>query len=130
MYDLSAIDGRDPYDLFLRGVQPLITIENPAAVTDRQLYLFRDSFGSSLAPLLASAYKKITVIDMRYIDSRVLDYYITDDEAEAAALFVGDFLAGAGVFNPRLRGFAQEDADVLFLYSAQIMNNPDVLMVK
>jgi len=130
MYDLPAVNGRDPYDLFLRGVQPLITIDNPAAGTERQLYLFRDSFGSSLAPALVSAYRKITIIDMRYIDSRMLDYYIADDEAEAAARFTGELLTGAGVIDPRTRAFAQSGADVLFLYSAQILNNPDVIMVK
>ena len=101
-YDLSAVNGRDPYDLFLGGVQPLIKIKNPNSKTDRQLYLFRDSFGSSLAPLLAFAYAEITVIDMRYIDSRILWQYID---------------------------FADENADVLFLYSSQILNNPDVLLV-
>jgi len=130
MYDLPAVGGRDPYDLFLRGVQPLIIIENPAADTARQLYLFRDSFGSSLAPALVSAYRKITIIDMRYIDSRMLDYYIEDDEAAAAARFAGELLFGAGVTDPLQRGFANADADALFLYSAQILNNPDVIMVK
>jgi hypothetical protein len=102
MYDVEAAGGRDPYDIFLKGVQPLITIENPSAKTDRQLYLFRDSFGSSLAPVLISAYAKITIIDMRYIDSRVLDRY-----AE----------------------FVQDNADVLFLYSSQILNNSNTLLV-
>ena len=100
MYNVAAINGRDPYDLFLGGVQPLITIENPAADTSRQLYLFRDSFGSSLAPLLIPAYAKITIIDVRYIDVRVL----------------GDYIA-----------FAQSDADVLFLYSSQILNTSEIL---
>jgi hypothetical protein len=105
MYDLSAAGGRDPYDLFLKGAKPLITIENPSAKTTRQLYLFRDSFGSSLAPLLASAYAKITLIDMRYIDSRILEAYVGEN------------------------GFARENADVLFLYSSQILNNSEILLI-
>ena len=102
MYDVEAVNGRDPYDLFLRGTQPLITIDNPSAGTERQLYLFRDSFSSSLAPLLTPFYSRITLIDMRYIDSRVLDSYIT---------------------------FAEDNADVLFLYGSQILNNSEILMV-
>ena len=102
MYDLEAAGGRDPYDIFLSGTKALITIENPAADTKRQLYLFRDSFSSSLAPLLTSAYARITIIDMRYIDSRILENYVT---------------------------FAESDADVLFLYSSQVLNNADILMV-
>ena len=34
--------------------------------------MFRDSFCSSLAPLLLDGYKKITVIDLRYIGSPLL----------------------------------------------------------
>ena len=34
---------------------------------DKELVIFRDSFGSSLSPLLVKYYKKITLIDNRYI---------------------------------------------------------------
>lgn len=102
MYELESVTGHDPYDIFLKGVQPLIIIDNRLADTERQLYIFRDSFSSSLAPLLTSAYARITLIDMRYIDSRVLEDYIS---------------------------FANENADVLFLYSSQILNNPDILQI-
>ncbi|MDR2654879.1 MAG: hypothetical protein LBC56_02230 [Oscillospiraceae bacterium] len=98
MYDPAAISGRDPYDFFLGGVQPLIEIENPAG--EGTLYFFRDSFGSSLAPWLAASYKKIVLIDLRYIDSRILNNYVS--------------------FEP--------EADALFLYSSQILNNADVLL--
>ena len=100
VYDLDGFQGVDPYDIFLHGPQALILLENPGA-PDGELYLFRDSYGSSLAPLLAGAYRRITLIDLRYIDFRVLDQFI-------------EFIPGA---------------DVLFLYSSQILNNPSVLKV-
>lgn len=102
MYNLEAFEGIDPYDLFLDGAQPLITIENPKAQTDQELFIFRDSFGSSIAPLFTSAYAKITLIDLRYLDSRLLDQLV-------------DF---------------GESPQVLFLYSAQILNNSDTLLVQ
>jgi len=98
VYDPERFAGVDPYDIFLRGPQPLIVIENQSA-PERELYLFRDSFGSSLAPLLTSAYSKITLIDLRYIHLSLLDQFI-------------EFTPGA---------------DVLFIYSSQIFNNPSVL---
>ncbi|MDR3278088.1 MAG: hypothetical protein LBT12_04880 [Oscillospiraceae bacterium] len=101
VYDEAAFAGQDPYDVFLRGAQPLVILENPSAQTDRELYLFRDSFSSSLAPLLLSAYARVTLIDLRYIDSRVLPEYVT--------------------FTP--------GADVLFLYSSQILTNATALLV-
>ena len=58
------------------------------------MIIFRDSFGSSITPLLIPYYSKITVIDNRYIASDYLTNYIE--------------------FN---------DQDVLFLYSTLIVNN-------
>jgi hypothetical protein len=101
VYDAQAIDSRDAYDVFLQGSQPLIEITNTKADTDRELYLFRDSFGSSLAPLLASAYKRIWLIDLRYLDSRALPAYV-------------EFQPGS---------------DALFLYSSQVLNHPEILLV-
>ena len=98
VYDLERFSGIDPYDTFLRGPQPLIVLENEAA-PERELYLFRDSFGSSLAPLFTGSYSKITIIDLRYINLMLLDMFI-------------DFTPGS---------------DVLFIYGSQILNNPSVL---
>ena len=64
----------------------LITIENPNAKTDKELYIFRDSYGSSLAPLLVDGYKKITVIDLRYIASPLLPNYIDFKEGSDALI--------------------------------------------
>ena len=83
----------DRYDIFVSGATPLITIENPNSKNDKELLLFRDSFGSSLAPLLVENYSKITLVDIRYISSRLL----------------GEFIEF-------------EDQDVLFLYSTVVLN--------
>lgn len=83
----------DKYDIFVSGATPLISIENPNAQNDKELLLFRDSFGSSIAPLLVENYSKITLVDLRYISSTILDDYI-------------DF----------------NNQDVLFLYSTVVLN--------
>lgn len=102
IYDIKAFNGQDPYDIFLQGVQPLVILENPDSTTPRELYLFRDSFSSSLAPLLTQAYRKITLIDLRYIDFSYLLDYIS----------------------------FKEGSDVIFLYSSLILNNPWDLRVR
>ena len=56
VYDLKAAGGRDPYEMFLGGARSIITITNPNVVRERRLVIFRDSFGSSIAPLLAAGY--------------------------------------------------------------------------
>lgn len=94
MYDMKKAYGNDPYEIFLSGSLSLIKIENPNATTDKELVVFRDSFGSSIVPLLSSGYKSITVVDIRYISSVVLGKHI-------------DFA----------------NKDVLFLYSTLVLNN-------
>ena len=66
----------DKYDIFLEGATPLIDIENNSSKTDKELLIFRDSFGSSIAPLLIDNYKKIVLIDLRYISYELLEEYI------------------------------------------------------
>lgn len=98
MYTLEKAGGDDPYEIFLNGADPLLTIENKAAATDRELILFRDSFGSSLAPLLVQNYSKITLIDIRYVPGNVLGTFV-------------DF----------------HGQDVLFLYSTLVLNHSQSL---
>jgi hypothetical protein len=102
VYDWGELTGMDPYSFFLSGAQPLVVLENSDAASDKELYLFRDSFSSSLAPLLASAYSKVVLIDLRYIDARTLGRFI-------------DFKQGS---------------DALFLYSTLVLGNPDMLLVR
>lgn len=98
VYDMEKAVGRDPYEMFLSGSLPLITIENENATTDKELVIFRDSFGSSLAPLFVEGYKKITVVDIRYIHPNMLGNYIE---------------------------FSNQD--VLFIYSTSILNKSETI---
>ena len=98
MYHTSKAEGKAPYDMFLHGPNPLLVLENPNATTDKHLIIFRDSFTSSLAPLLCEGYSKITLIDLRYIRSSAIGGYV-------------DFT----------------DADVLFIYSANILNTSMIM---
>ena len=52
IYQKEKFSGIDPYNLFLSGPAAVIVMENKNAKNDKELVLFRDSFGSSLAPLL------------------------------------------------------------------------------
>jgi hypothetical protein len=98
VYDMEKASGKDPYEMFLGGPISLVTIENEDAKTDKELIIFRDSFGSSIAPLLVEGYKKITLVDIRYIHPNLLGNYIE--------------------FNSQ---------DVLFLYSTSVLNNSETI---
>ena len=51
--------------------------------------LFRDSFGSSIAPLLIENYRKITLIDLRYINSELLSEYVEFNNQDVLFLYSG-----------------------------------------
>ena len=76
IYDLAKFDSKEPYDIFLSGTKALLRIDNPNATTDKELVVFRDSFGSSLIPLLAEGYSSIYIVDIRYVMSSMLGNFI------------------------------------------------------
>lgn len=78
IYDTAQFSGIDPYNTFLEGPVSLGKIVNPNAASDRRLLLFRDSFGSAVAPLLAAGgdYAEIILIDLRYIYAQLLPQLI------------------------------------------------------
>lgn len=75
IYALDLFEGKDGYDLFLSGTQPLLRIDNPAGEEGKKLVVFRDSYGSSLTPLLTEAYSTVYIVDIRYINSNMLTMY-------------------------------------------------------
>jgi len=98
VYVSEKLDGRDAYDFFLFGASPLVEIKNPECTTGRELVIFRDSYTSSIAPLLVKDYSRVLLVDTRYMASAFIGQYI-------------DF----------------ENQDVLFMYSTSLLNSSYVL---
>lgn len=96
VYPKEKKDSADMYDIYLGGASSWIEITNPSCTTGRELVVFRDSFASSLIPLLIKNYAKITLIDTRYISSSIYRDMISFD-----------------------------DQDILFLYSTLLVNHSD-----
>lgn len=94
IYNLEKFNSKEPYDVFLSGTRALLRIDNPNAKTEKELVVFRDSFGSSLIPLLAEGYSSIYIVDIRYV----------------ASSFVGNYIDFSG-------------KDTLFLYSSLVLNS-------
>ena len=98
VYNLEKAAGRDPYEMYLSGSLSLITVTNPNSDSGKKLILFRDSFGSSIAPYLFEAYDSVTLVDPRYMVPDYLGRFV-------------DF----------------EDSDVLFLFSTLVLNNSETI---
>ena len=94
IYNFKKLNGYDKYDIYLSGATPLIEISNSNNKTNKTLVIFRDSYASSLAPLLMEGYSKITLVDTRYISPKILNEYVNF-----------------------------ENADILFIYSTLVINS-------
>lgn len=66
LYEMSYVDKKDKYSLFLNNLHTLVEITNENAETDRVLLIVKDSYANSMLPFLATNYKKIYVVDTRY----------------------------------------------------------------
>ncbi len=76
VYEESLLTSFDSYNVFLRGPSSFIEIENNNIEEEKELVIFRDSFSSSLAPLLIPYYKKITLVDLRYINKEEMKKHL------------------------------------------------------
>ena len=98
VYNLDKLTSLDSYEVYLDGASSYIEILNENSILDKELIIFRDSFASSITPLLTPYYKKITLIDNRYISSK-------------------NYL--------ELIEFTNQD--IIFMYSTLIINNSSTL---
>ena len=94
VYDLIKLNSLDKYNVYLSGSVSLLKIESMNTDSAKDLIVFRDSYGSSLIPLMMNGYKSITIVDTRYISPSILSNYI-------------DF----------------NNKDILFLYSTLLIND-------
>ena len=101
IYNKTRIkETNNKYDVFLSGAAAIQRIKNEEINNREKLILFRDSFGSSLAPLMIANYEEILLIDIRYVNSNILTNYI-------------DFTD-------------YKNADVLFLYNTRVINKSGI----
>ena len=98
VYDMTKLESKDLYDIFLSGGAAVLEITNPAGIEGKELIVFRDSFGSAMVPLLLRDYAKVWVLDTRYVNPAMLEQFVE---------------------------FAEQD--VLFLYSTLILNSSSAL---
>ena len=104
IYDMEKAYGKDPYEIFLSGNMTAVKITNPNATTNKRLVIFRDSFGASLAPLLAEGYRDIIILDIRYASMQNINSF---KDASGKPLMID----------------LKTATDVLYVYSTLVLNN-------
>lgn len=78
IYELSYLDKKDKYGVFLDNNHPLvkITTENN---NNKKIAVIKDSYSHSLIPFLVNHFKEVVVIDLRLFKGNVNDYLKEND---------------------------------------------------
>ena len=98
LYDLSKLEVKDKYSMFLGGNQPLCVIKNPDGLGGK-LLLIRDSYSDSLAPFLALDYQEIHLFDLRYNNTSLKQYVEDNGIDQVLVLYsASNFTTDANLF--------------------------------
>lgn len=68
LYVRDFLDEKDKYSSFTGSNVPIVKIETDID-NDKSLLIVKDSYAHALVPFLANHYSKITMVDMRYINT-------------------------------------------------------------
>ena len=93
LYDLSALEQKDKYELFLGGNYGKAVITT-GVENGRHLLLVKDSFANSFVPFLTGDYETITMIDLRYYRDSMQS--LADESTDILVLTEMSNLAASG----------------------------------
>ncbi len=81
MYDLSQLEVRDKYAMFLHANNGVTIIENKDAENDRCIMVIKDSYANCFSPFLTQNYSKVVIIDLRSLP-KGLNEVIKDEQVD------------------------------------------------
>lgn len=74
LYELSYLNKKDKYSLFLDNNHPLIVITNEDVKTNDEIVIIKDSYANSFVPFIVNHFKKVHIIDPRYYHENISEY--------------------------------------------------------
>ena len=74
LYNMSYLNEKDKYSLFLDNNNPIIKITNEDLKNKKNILVVKDSYANSFVPFLTNDYKEVHVIDPRYYLGSISDY--------------------------------------------------------
>lgn len=86
LFEMSYLDVKDKYSLFLDGNHSLIKIKTDAK-SNRKLAIIKDSYAHAFIPFLAQHFAEIHVIDLRYYKASVSSYLAQNEIEEGLFLY-------------------------------------------
>lgn len=74
LYELSYLDKKDKYSLFLDNNHPLIVVTNEDVKTNDEIVIIKDSYANSFVPFIVNHFKKVHIIDPRFYGEDISEY--------------------------------------------------------
>lgn len=87
IYDVNELGKIDSYNVYVDGPSAYLEIINDNVDNGQELIIFRDSYTSSLLPLLMPSFEKIQVVDLRYYNKKLLDNLDFSDNAKVLFIY-------------------------------------------
>ena len=100
LYDLTALEKKDKYELFLGGNYAKAVIRT-GTENGKHLLLIKDSFANSFVPFLTGDYETITMVDLRYCREKLQP--LADEADDILVLYeITNFAADGNLFKLNL----------------------------
>ena len=100
LYDLTALEKKDKYELFLGGNYAKAVIRT-GTENGKHLLLIKDSFANCFVPFLAGDYETITMVDLRYCREKLQP--LADEADDILVLYeITNFAADGNLFKLNL----------------------------
>ena len=100
LYDLTALEKKDKYELFLGGNYAKAVIRT-GTENGKHLLVIKDSFANSFVPFLTGDYETITMVDLRYCREKLQP--LADEADDILVLYeITNFAADGNLFKLNL----------------------------
>lgn len=98
LYEMSALDKKDKYSIFLGGNNPLVQITTNAE-NDRKVLVIKDSLAHCFIPFMISGFSKIDVVDLRYYNESIRKMIEEGGYTDILVLYnVGNFVEDKNIY--------------------------------
>jgi len=74
LYELSYLEKKDKYSLFLDNNHPLIVVTNNDIKNNDEIVIIKDSYANSFVPFIVNHFKKVHIIDPRFYQEDISEY--------------------------------------------------------
>lgn len=86
LYQMSSLETKDKYNVFLDGNHPNIVIET-GTKNGKKIMVIKDSYANSFIPFLTAHFEEIHILDLRFLNMPIATYATSNDIEDILMLY-------------------------------------------